>query len=111
MNTTRKMISKGDRIYARLTMHGRTVTEFMINTAASMTDVLGEIRFHCKKFSGLCRLFIRNHSRGWSEERPLMLYPAEGRSCSPGYSGTYCSYGTSAPVTPVRRMLMPWETH
>ena len=44
MNTTRKSISRGDRIYARLSMHGRTITEFMINTASSMTDVLSEIR-------------------------------------------------------------------
>lgn len=111
MNTTRKSISRGDRIYARLSMHGRTITEFMINTASSMTDVLSEIRYHCRKLRGLCTLFIRNHSRGWSEERPLMLYTgitATPASAAQAYSASASGLFSSRPAS---RMQMPWETH
>lgn len=65
----------GDRIYARLCLKGKNVLEFVIEKVGSMTELLGELRTHTRELRGLCKLYVRNMSRGWSMERPLMLYP------------------------------------
>ena len=84
MNIRHGEIRLGDRIFARLVMGSRTVVEIMLDTVSGMTDVLGEVRKRCKTASGLARLYVRNHSRGWAEERPLMIYSANGsRGASP----------------------------
>ncbi|MDE6339200.1 MAG: hypothetical protein K2K97_05365 [Muribaculaceae bacterium] len=70
-----KQISYGDRLFARLVMHGRTVLEFMMNSINDLTELWGELRRKCRGISGLAKLYLRNASRGWSMERPLMIYP------------------------------------
>lgn len=65
----------GDRLFARLVMHGRTVVEFMVNSVNDLTELWGELRRQCRGMRGLAKLYLRNASRGWSMERPLMLYP------------------------------------
>ncbi|MBD5197084.1 MAG: hypothetical protein HDS89_06500 [Bacteroidales bacterium] len=76
-----KQISFGDRLFARLVMHGRTVLEFMLNSVNDLTELWGELRRKCRGISGLAKLYLRNASRGWSIERPMMIYP-EGRRTS-----------------------------
>ncbi|MBD5355626.1 MAG: hypothetical protein HDR88_01270 [Bacteroides sp.] len=73
MKIQRNKIEFGDTIFARLTMGGRTVVEFMINRVADMTELLGELRDVTRGLRGLATLYIRNKSRGWSQQRPLML--------------------------------------
>lgn len=68
-------ICYGDRLFARLVMHGRTVVEFMVNSVNDLSELWGELRRQCRGISGLARLYLRNASRGWSMEKPLMLYP------------------------------------
>ena len=68
---TGRSICYGDRLYARLVMGGRTVVEFMISRVSDFSELLGELR---RQTRGLARLYVRNVSRGWSMERPLMLY-------------------------------------
>lgn len=68
-------ISYGDRLFARLVMHGTTVMEFMISSVSDLTELWGELRLRCRGMRGLARLYLRNASRGWSMERRLMLYP------------------------------------
>lgn len=67
-------ISLGDRIFARLVLRGKTLVEFMINSVGDLTELLGVLRSHCRGTRGLARLYLRNMSRGWSLERPMMLY-------------------------------------
>ena len=69
-------ICYGDRLFARLVMHGRTVVEFMVNSINDLSELWGELRRHCRGIRGLAKLYLRNASRGWSMERPMMLYPA-----------------------------------
>ncbi|MDE7436988.1 MAG: hypothetical protein K2M93_00740 [Muribaculaceae bacterium] len=68
-------ISYGDRLFARLVMHGKTVVEFMVNSINDLSELWGELRRKCRGVSGLARLYLRNASRGWSMVRPLMIYP------------------------------------
>lgn len=68
-------ICYGDRLFARLVMHGRTVMEFMMNSVNDLTELWGEVRRKCRGIKGLVRLYLRNASRGWSMVRPLMIYP------------------------------------
>lgn len=71
----RHEIRFGDRIYVRVIQEGRTRLELSIDNASGMTDLIGEIRYSARRLEGLAKLFIRNHSRGWSEERPIKFYP------------------------------------
>lgn len=102
---TGRHIKYGDRIFARVVMRGRTIVEFMIASVNDLTELFGELRRHARGVRGLASLYVRNVSRGWSFERPLMLY----NDVSPR------SYGYSAPAATSRndgrRMLFPWETH
>lgn len=68
-------ISFGDRLFARLVMHGKTVAEFMVNSINDLSELWGELRRKCRGVSGLAKLYLRNASRGWSMVRPLMIYP------------------------------------
>jgi len=109
----RKKIEFGDRIFARLMMNGRTVVEFMISSVSDMTELIGELRHLTRGARGLAKLYIRNQTKGWSHERPLMLYAPEHPSnpllSQPGHEAPYIdstSYMNSA-----QRMAFPWETH
>ncbi len=72
----------GDKLFARLIMGGKTILEFMVNKVNDLSELLGELRRHCRGKRGLAKLYLRNMSRGWSLERPLMLYPDEMRHTS-----------------------------
>lgn len=74
MDTRKFTMAYGDRIYARLSLNGEKVAEFMTDRVAGMAELLGELRTRTRSLRGLCRLYVRNYSRGWSSERPLMLY-------------------------------------
>lgn len=90
-------ICYGDRIFVRLTSGCRTLLELTVSRVNDLTELLGELRKNAKGFRGLATMYIRNMSRGWSMERPLMLYPS--------------SAAQSPSPRPVARMTMPWETH
>ena len=109
MDIQRNKIEFGDRIFARLTMGGKTVFEFMINRVADMTELLGELRHMTTGLRGLAKLYIRNQSRGWSQERPLMLYSANE---VPRRNSIFSTVSVaSAVVSNPRRMAFPWEIH
>lgn len=69
-----RRIVRGDRIYVRVMQEGATLLEIMVDNASSLTDLIGEIRYAGRDLEGLTKVFIRNHSRGWSCERPLKFY-------------------------------------
>lgn len=95
---TGKPIKYGDRLFARLVLHGNTIVEFMINRVNDLTELIGELRYSTRGLRGLAQLYIRNFSRGWSMERPLMLYPDLHGSREKSRVSN-------------ERMLCPWETH
>lgn len=104
-------IRKGDRLFVRI-MQGHTiVTEFMVDSVEDYTSLLGEIRYVGSNLQGLAKVFIRNHSRGWSEERPLMFYqgmPAPRRSM---VRRRLQGAASQEPVHSATGMLAPWQTH
>lgn len=107
MNKRSKSISFGDKIFARVTLNGRTVYNFVSEKVANMADLIGQIRFAMKEFHGLVMLHIRNYHQGWGEERPLMLYAEKTPSFT--FSDVARTQRPEAKMT--RRMYFPWETH
>lgn len=67
-------INLGDRVFARLTLGGRTIVEFMINCVNNTEELMAELYRITKGIRGLAKLYIRNQSKGWAEERAVMLY-------------------------------------
>lgn len=113
--TTSKTIKYGDRMFARIVLHGKTVAEFVNSQVNDLTEIFSELRRLTRGLRGLAQLYIRNFSRGWSFERPMMLYAAPAGSPNEHrpveterYGGTAFSYN---PPPRRQRMLCPWETH
>lgn len=73
MNRQRRF-TFGDRVQARLILNGRIVAEFISDRISDMTELLNAVRFRTRELRGLARLYVRNLTRGWADERPLMLY-------------------------------------
>lgn len=67
-------IEYGDRIFARLTMGQRTVIEFIADRVSDLSELLAQLRHLTRGLRGLATLHLRNQSKGWSTQRPLMLY-------------------------------------
>ena len=74
MDRNKLIIEKGDRIFARISKNGHTILEFMINCIGSVEELMQEIRRMTGDLRGLVKLCLRNQSRGWGQERLLMLY-------------------------------------
>lgn len=117
-----RTIMKGDRMCARMLFANGEMLMFQSREVYDMTDMLSAIRRECRGRRGLMRLFIRNATRGWSIERPMMLYGEEevfpNINKRRAWMGTTRISGSmgSAVVNvhvpqPRPRMLMPWETH
>lgn len=70
-----RSISFGDKMFARLVMKGETIMEFMVTTVRDLSELFSLVHSKCRGLRGLAKLYLRNMSRGWCEERPLMLYP------------------------------------
>lgn len=107
-------ISYTDRVYARLTLAGRVVAELTRDRIDSYTTLLTLLRSMvpacCR---GLARLCVRNMTRGWTLERPLMLYAAPSApQCPSSPSAPQCPSSPAAPQGPAHspsRPLMPWD--
>ena len=78
-------------------MRDRCVMEYETRKVADMTDLTGDMRLRAKGMQGLAVLQIRNHDRGWTRERRIMLYPQ--RKYSP------CQKVNAIQVP----MFFPWE--
>lgn len=88
-------ISLNDRIYVKLVLNGVTLLETVTDKIADLTSLLGFIRSSTRRYKGLARMVVRNISKGWSMQRPLLLRPeTDGEEAyEPGH------------------YPMPWETH
>ncbi len=67
------MIRIGDRIFARLTMGGRTIVEFMVNRVGDMSELFRELRRAVPGVRGLAKLYVRNQSQGWAFEKAVLM--------------------------------------
>ena len=72
---TDSLMSYGDRISVSVVAGGQRVMEYETHQAADMTDLTGDFRRRAKGMKGLVVVYIRNHDRGWTRERRIMLYP------------------------------------
>lgn len=103
LSRQKESICYGDKIFVRVTS-GRTILlEETFTSVADMTELTGEIRTRLRDTEGLSKVWIRNCTRGWATERPLMFYRRT----------------RNAPTTPFNlqkekvfhKILTPWETH
>lgn len=105
-------IESGDRIYVRAIQDGVKVLEMTVSNVADMTQLIGEIRYAGHRLEGLAHLFIRNFSKGWSSERPMMFY---GGVPTPRRQALRAALREASRDLglgrPKERMLFPWETH
>ena len=69
------LMSYGDRMSVRLIVDGRDAMQYETRHVADMTDLMGDLRRRAKGMRGLATVYIRNHDRGWTRERHIMLYP------------------------------------
>lgn len=108
MKTAEQKIVPGDKVFARLAMKGRVVAELVLDSLYGMTDLLSELRRRAPGVRGLATLYVRNQSRGWCVERPLMLYHGNFERNSSS-SLMQCSGNHSHNVADTcRRMQFPW---
>lgn len=117
MDVMNKEINFGDRIFARLTMGGKVIMEFMINHIAGMNELLDEVRRMTGSLRGLGRLQVRNQSQGWLKESNLMFY-GDGVSNESNLFGRvnansidHTIMKRKATTSAARQMMFPWETH
>lgn len=109
-NAYRNVIELGDRLFARVTRNGITMVELMTDRVGSLTDLLAEVRRSASGKRGLMKLYIRNHSKGWSTERPLMLYAGNAPRTLFGQTVARSESMWQRTERP-NRMVQPWETH
>lgn len=72
---TDSLMSYGDRISVRVVAGDQRVMEYETRQVADMTDLMGDLRRRAKGMRGLVVVYVRNHDRGWTRERRIMLYP------------------------------------
>lgn len=69
------LMSYGDRMSVRVIIDGQPAMQYETQQAADMTDLIGDLRRRASGMRGLAVVYIRNHDRGWTRERRIMLYP------------------------------------
>ena len=87
----------GDRMSVRMVVDGQTAMQYETCHAADMTDLIGDLRRRAHGMRGLAVVYVRNHDRGWTRERRIMLYPK--RKHTPAQS----------PKAVQVPMFFPWE--
>lgn len=103
LSRQKESICYGDKIFVRVTS-GRTVLlEETFTRVADMTELTGEIRTRLRDTEGLSKIWIRNCTRGWSTERPLMFYRRTRNAATSPFN--------LQKERVARKMLTPWETH
>lgn len=74
LSRERHTIDYNDRVYARMTLAGRTIVEFTRDRITNFSALLAILRAKVPMYRGLAKLTVRNMTRGWHIERPIMLY-------------------------------------
>ena len=69
------LMSYGDRMSVRVIVDGQCAMQYETRQAADLTDLMGDLRRRARGMRGLAVVHIRNHDRGWTRERRIMLYP------------------------------------
>lgn len=72
-----------DCMHARLVLGGRVVAEFTRRGFEALTFVLDALRHDAGPVSGLACLSVRNMTKGWTLQRPMLLSGAMGRTLTP----------------------------
>lgn len=69
------IMSYGDRMSVRVIVDGQSALQYETRQVADMTDLIGDLRRRARGMRGLAVVYVRNHDRGWTRERRIMLYP------------------------------------
>lgn len=105
-------ICYGDKIFVRVTSGHTVLLEETFTQVSDLSELTGAIRSRLLGVEGLSKVWIRNCSRGWATERPLMFYRrSRNAPTSQTDSPRYASFPIGHSRQPARHMLAPWETH
>lgn len=63
-----------DRLHVRVRFTDNSETIITTDRVADLSELIGEVRQTLRRRRGLARMTVRNISRGWTLEKPLMLY-------------------------------------
>ena len=74
----------GDRLYVSLRFADGSGMKIYTDRASDMTELIGEVRLASWNRRGLVRMCVRNATRGWIVEKPLMLYGEMQETEKPG---------------------------
>ncbi len=66
-------IEESDRVYVRLCVNGEKIIDLFIEGARNVSEVIREVLARAGKGLGLTKLYIRNITRGWSNERLYLV--------------------------------------
>ena len=91
------LMSYGDRMSVRVIIDGQAAMQYETRQVADMTDLMGDLRRRARDTRGLAVVYIRNHDRGWTRERRIMLYPRRK------HAPAQCPKAVQMP------MFFPWE--
>lgn len=75
MNDISRLLRRGDRLYARLSIGPRVIASGVITGVTDLTELLSRIRKAAAGVSGLALLYLKSLTSGWTVTRPLRLYP------------------------------------
>lgn len=73
MRIEKGRIEQGDDVYAALSVSGMTVAELRNVQAVGIDDILVALRRMAARYSGMARVCIRNKTRGWMVQLPVLL--------------------------------------
>ena len=68
-----KIISYGDRIFARVISNGKIILDFVTENVSNLMELMMELRRNMEGCTGLVRVSIRNYHQGWGEEKWMMM--------------------------------------
>lgn len=73
MEIERGRIERGDLVFASVCVAGETVAELSDCHSSSFDDLMGRLSRLAARFTGMARIYIRNRTRGWAMQLPLLL--------------------------------------
>lgn len=82
MRIEKGKIELGDDVYATLTVAGETVVELKDAEATGVDDVMRKLRRLARHCSGVAKVYIRNRTRGWAMQIPMLICKSLLSVCS-----------------------------
>lgn len=80
MTIEKGRVEMGDEIFAAISVWGKPVAELKSVSFGCLDDVFFELRRRASRHVGLTKVSVRNRTRGWMIQVPLLLCATAGAS-------------------------------